>query len=468
MKPQERVNLINEIAYKLQEEMQLIDIKNYLFAFGINCEEQIVSSNSKRVFVQEVLATIENSIIFDIAKDLKLINIQDLNIESLINRIYKICMEKTNIGQYGNYLAFYENVHPKTLAHLFAYFHFSFNSSFEFMNHKLYNRHYNAEDSRYLIEIIKYYKMLANALKNYKCPYTIADRYKNTINESSKFLSNYGGSSIPEDFQPIELIEIEPIFYIESTIKIENYNFETKLIGEGSYAKVLKYKDEFYNKYFAIKKANKNLNEKELERFKIEFETMKKANSPYILEVYNYKQDDNSYIMEYADITLFKYIEQNNTKLSLSQRVGIINQIFRAFEYIHQNIGWHRDISTTNILLKKYDNDLLVVKVSDFGLVKSKNSTLTSDNTDFKGSLNDHKLNIVGGFKNYTIEHETYALTRLIYFIITGRVIIDTKFANKDFELFIKNGISDDLILRYKNIQVMKVAFNKIKFIENN
>ncbi len=34
MKPQERVDLINKIAYKLQEEMQLIDIKNYLFAFG--------------------------------------------------------------------------------------------------------------------------------------------------------------------------------------------------------------------------------------------------------------------------------------------------------------------------------------------------------------------------------------------------------------------------------------------------
>ena len=464
MKPQERVDLINEIAYKLQEEMQLIDIKNYLFAFGINCKEETASFNSKRVFVQEVLATIENSIIFNIAKDLKLINIQDLNIESLINRIYKICMEKTNIGQYGNYLVFYENVQPKTLAHLFAYFHFSFNSSFEFMNHKLYNRHYNAEDSRYLIEIIKYYKMLGNALKNYKYPYIITERYQKAIDESSKFLSQSGGSKIPDDFQPIELIEIEPIFYIESTIKIKKYNFETKLIGEGSYAKVLKYKDEFYNKYFAIKKANKNLHEKELERFKIEFETMKKANSPYILEVYNYNKDDNSYIMEYADITLFKYIEQNNTKLSLSQRMGIINQIFKAFEYIHQNIGLHRDISTTNILLKIYDNDLLVVKISDFGLVKLRNSTLTSDNTDFKGSLNDPKLNIVGGFKNYAIEHETYALTRLIYFIVTGRTTIDTKFRNKDFELFIQNGISDDLTIRYKNTEEMKKIFNKINF----
>lgn len=464
MKPQERVDLINEIAYKLQEEMQLIDIKNYLFAFGINCEKQIVSSNSKRVFVQETLATIENDIIFKIAKDLKLINIQDLNIEILINRIYKICMEKTHIGKYGNYLPFYENIQPKTLAHLFAYFHFAFNSLFDFMNHKLYNRHFNADDSRELIEIIKYYKMLANALKNYKYPYIIAERYQQAIEKSSKFLSKSGGSRISDDFQTIELIEIEPIFYIESTIKIKKYNFETKLIGEGSYAKVLKYKDEFYNKYFAIKKANKDLNEKENERFKLEFETMKKANSPYILEVYNYNKDDNSYIMEYADITLFKYIEQNNTKLSLSQRIGIINQIFKAFEYIHQNIGLHRDISTTNILLKIYDNDLLVVKISDFGLAKLKNSTLTSDNTDFKGSLNDPKLNIVGGFKNYSIEHETYALTRLIYFIVTGRTIIDNKFRNKDFESFIQNGISDDLARRYKNIQEMKIVFNKIKF----
>jgi tRNA A-37 threonylcarbamoyl transferase component Bud32 len=462
MKPQERVNLINEIAYKLQEEMQLTDIKNYLFAFGINCKEHTASFNSKRLFVQETLATIENDIIFNIAKDLKLINIQDLNIETLINRICKICMEKTHIGEYGNYLPFYENIQPKTLAHLFAYFHFAFNSSFDFMNHKLYNRHFNADNSRELVEIIKHYKMLINALKNYKYPYIITERYQQVIEKSSTFLSQSGGSRIPDDFQTIELIEIEPIFYIESAIKIKKYNFETKLIGEGSYAKVLKYKDEFYNKYFTIKKANKNLNQKELERFKIEFETMKQANSPYILEVYNYNNDDNSYIMEYADITLFKYIEQNNTKLSLSQRIGIINQIFRAFEYIHENIGLHRDISTTNILLKKYDNDLLVIKISDFGLVKLKQSTLTSDNTDFKGSLNDPKLNIVGGFKNYTTEHETYALTRLIYYVMTGRTVIDTKFKNKGFELFIKNGISDNFTLRYKNIQEMKTAFDDI------
>lgn len=363
------------------------------------------------------------------------------------------------------FLPYYKNIEDDNLAYLFAYFHFRLNSLFDFLNYRLdVNKHYNAEQSRDLIAIIDNEKNLYNELKNSKYSFYIEESYLNIIKVCETFLSQSGGSSIPEDFNKVLLIKARPIFYLNSTIKINNYNFETKLIGEGSYAKVLKYKDDFYNKYFAIKKANKDLSEKELERFKLEYETMKKVNSPYILEVYNYNQDDNSYIMEYADITLHKYIEQNNTKLTKTQKVSIVNQIFKAFEYIHKNIGLHRDISITNILLKIYDIDLIVVKISDFGLVKLKESILTSDNTDFKGSLNDPKLDIVGGFKNYRVEHETYALTRLIYFIMTGRVTINTRFDNKTFELFIQNGISDNLDLRYKNIQEMKKAFSNIKF----
>ena len=371
-----------------------------------------------------------------------------------------------NMNGVNKFLPYYKNIENDNLAHLFAYYHSKLNNLFEFLNYKMdvRGRHYNADESRQLISIINDEKNLYNELKNSSYSFYIEEDYLTLINRCEVFLSQSGGSSIPEDLNKIALIKSRPIFYLISTVNIKNSQINLKLVGEGSYAKVLKYKDEFYNKYFAVKKANKDLNAKELERFKTEFETMKKANSPYILEVYTYNQDDNSYIMEYADITLFKYIEQNNIKLNISQRIGIINQIFRAFEYIHENIGLHRDISTTNILLKKYDNDLLVVKVSDFGLVKLKQSTLTSDNTDFKGSLNDPKLNIVGGFKNYIIEHETYALTRLIYFTITGRTIIDTKFKNKDFELFIQNGISDDLTIRYKKIEEMKKIFNKLNF----
>lgn len=69
-----------------------------------------------------------------------------------------------------------------------------------------------------------------------------------------------------------------------------------KLIGECSYAKVFKYKDNFYNKYFALKRAQIGLNAKELERFKLEFDSMQSFNSPYILEVYSFDDQKNEYI----------------------------------------------------------------------------------------------------------------------------------------------------------------------------
>lgn len=85
-------------------------------------------------------------------------------------------------------------------------------------------------------------------------------------------------------------------------------NFELKMIGEGSYAKVFRYRDEFYNKFFVLKRAKNDLNDKELERFKREFDVMNELKSPYVLEVHRYDEEKNEYYMEYADETLKKFI----------------------------------------------------------------------------------------------------------------------------------------------------------------
>ncbi|WP_419763678.1 MAG: protein kinase family protein [Arcobacter sp.] len=361
------------------------------------------------------------------------------------------------------YLPFYDNIENVKIKYLFAYFHFNFNTLFNFLNQKIYNSHYNAHESRELINSINEINNLLNELENYKYSYTMKEYYKNTLNTCSTFLSPSGGSQIPEDFEQIKIIESKPIFELTTSINVNMNNFKLKLIGEGSYAKVFKYKDNFYNKHFALKKAKTNLNLKELERFKLEYNSMKQMNSPYILEVYNYDENENSYSMEYADITLLEYINKNNTKLIISQRKNIINQVFKAFNYINEDFGLHRDISTTNTLLKIYDNNLIVVKISDFGLIKIKESVLTSDNTEYKGSLNDPKLDIVGGFKNYKIFHETFALTRLIYFIMTGKLRID-KIDNLHFKSFIENGLSDNTKLRYHSIKDMQSKFNLINF----
>lgn len=365
----------------------------------------------------------------------------------------------------NNFLPFYAEIANDNIAYLFAYYHYKFNSLFQFMNYKLSanNHHYNADESRELIRIIDDLESLISTLKATKYNFSIDTTYLEIIDATKIFLAGSGGSPIPDDFKKISIIEAKPIFIMNSIITVENKKFGLKLIGEGSYAQVLKYKDEFYNKTFALKRAKLNLNNKELVRFKREYDSMKNLNSPYILEVYKFDNKTNHYTMEYADWTLSKYIEKYNTKLVNNQRKIIINQIFKGFEYLHTKEMLHRDISINNILLKQYD-DLVVIKISDFGLVKLKESDLTSQNTEYKGSLNDPKLDIVGGFQAYEIYHETYALTRLIYFILTGKICIDKSFQNEQLKMFIINGISDNFSDRYKSVKEMQKAFNKIVF----
>lgn len=382
-------------------------------------------------------------------------------IEVYIQRKSNEYLTDENIENIKNFSLFYNNISSPELANIFGYFHNKFNELFKFLNEKNnINNHYNAHESRELLRLINELEAFQRELNNSKFSFIVKSEYQKYIKDCRTFLVGSGGSPIPENFESMKIIESQPIFKINTSISIKNNIVNLKIIGEGSYATVSKYKDKTYNKFFALKKAKNNLNIKETERFKNEFQYMKKLDSPYVLEVYTFDETNNSYIMEYADVTLEKFISENNNRLKMNFRIYLISQVFKAFEYINEKVGFHRDISTTNILLKKYDN-LWVIKVSDFGLVKEKNSTLTSYNTEFKGSLNDPKLNIIGGFKNYTAYHETFALTRLIYFIITGRTVIE-KYNQVEFKTFIENGISDNLNLRYKDVKTMNIEFKKV------
>lgn len=241
---------------------------------------------------------------------------------------------------------------------------------------------------------------------------------------------------------------------------ISTTSYELKLIGEGSYAKVFKYKDNYYKCPFVLKRAKKDLDEKEVERFKREFDQMKSLNSPYVVNVFRYNDEANEYIMEYMDYTLDKYIRENNGKLTFTQRKSMALQVLKAFKYIHSKGLLHRDICPKNVLIKIYD-DVQVVKVSDFGLVKIPNSDLTSINTDYKGYFNDPQLRLQG-FNTYSMIHETYAITLLVFFILTGRTNTN-KIESSQLKGFVNKGLSSDIKKRFTDIEDLMTEFNKIK-----
>ncbi len=252
----------------------------------------------------------------------------------------------------------------------------------------------------------------------------------------------------------------KPIVPNSIEIKEQQANcYELKLIGEGSYAQVFRYKDTFYNHPFVLKRAKKDLSPKELHRFKREFEQMKALNSPYIVEVYSYNEDNQEYLMEFMDCTLDTYMSKNNGKLSFFQRKSIASQVLRAFKYIHSKDLLHRDICPKNVLVKLYD-DIFVIKISDFGLVKIPESNLTSVSTEYKGYFNDPELRL-DGFNTYCIVHETYAITRLVFFIMTGRTNTE-KISNPQLKEFVSIGLCSDKSKRYQDVGELITSFNKI------
>lgn len=364
------------------------------------------------------------------------------------------------------YKEFYSSFERENIILILSTLHSNLVNLFKCMNGRLPTKncvaHFCAEPSRELIDTIDKIETLKRRLKNSKYAFEIEEYNQSIISRCNEFLSSSGGSTIPENMEKIELYYKTPIFINCNTIKVEHPDNTSInnliLIGEGSYALTYKYHDNFYDRDFVVKKAKKNLSEKELKRFKQEFKIMKSLNSPYIVDVYSYNNDDNSYIMEYMDFTLDKFIRLNNNKILLGVRKSIILQLIKACKYLHEKEYLHRDLSPTNVLIKTYD-DVLVVKIADFGLAKNPANQLTTINTEFKGYFNDPNLKLEG-FNNYAMPHEIYALTMLIYFISTGKTNA-FKIDNTKLKQFVQKGVGDKTN-RYKSVDELCEAFKNI------
>lgn len=295
------------------------------------------------------------------------------------------------------------------------------------------------------------------------------------------FLSSSGGSDIPKEYNKIELKRFEPIFSINENLiinKIDNKsNINLKLIGNGRYANVYVFTEPLTNKIFAIKKLKKEIEGKEIEgkeidRFKLEFKKMNSISHPYILKAYSYNEDDNSYIMEYCNYTLRDYIKENNNKdfMTFEYRKNIAIQFLKGLEYLHSKDLLHRDISFNNILIKLFDDNFIVVKISDFGLVKDLNLNLTRTDSEIRGTIIDDTLT---SFKDYNIKNEIYAIGVVLWFIFTGRTNLKTD--NSNIANLVNKCITRDLDKRYHNvseiiyeIELLNTKDNKEILADNN
>lgn len=347
---------------------------------------------------------------------------------------------------------------------VFASLHERLNDHFVSINGRARStRHYWADNSRALIALIDELAETIGTLRRVGFDVSFRKDYDAAVQRCKPWLSTGGGSTVPEDFEPIEVIKYEPVFIrSETTVKLKKQSAAVKLqlIGEGSYAQVFSFVDPDYGIKIAVKRAKKGLNERDLYRFKEEFNILKRLSFPYIVEVYRYDNDRNEYQMEFCDETLRKYIRRRNATLTFATRKRIALQFLYGISYLHGEKLFHRDLSLQNVLLKVYKSKAVLVKLSDFGLVKDHSSEFTRTKTEMRGTIRDPTLD---SFKEYGVLNEVYSIGWVLSYIFTGKESIPR--GDSETSRIVQKCTANDIEQRYQNVRAIIADVERLESV---
>ena len=197
----------------------------------------------------------------------------------------------------------------------------------------------------------------------------------------------------------------------------------TERIGIGGMAEVYRAQDNVLGRLVAVKvmlpqyAADPNFTK----RFRQEAAAAANLQNPYIVNVYDWGQDDGTYYI------VMEFVRGSDLKTAILQR-GAINQrkvaeigsqVCQALSVAHHQDIIHRDIKPQNIMVQPDGN----VKVMDFGIARAKNSVMTQTSSVL-GTAHYISPEQAQG-KELTAASDIYSLGIVLYEAATGQLPFD-------------------------------------------
>lgn len=197
----------------------------------------------------------------------------------------------------------------------------------------------------------------------------------------------------------------------------------TERIGIGGMAEVYRAQDNVLGRMVAVKVMLPQYaaDQSFTQRFKQEAASAANLQSPYIVNVYDWGQDEGTYYI------VMEYVRGSDLKTAINQR-GAINQrkvaeigsqVCQALSVAHGLDIIHRDIKPQNIMVQPDGN----VKVMDFGIARAKNST-KEQTSSVLGTAHYISPEQAQG-KELTATSDIYSLGIVLYESATGKLPFD-------------------------------------------
>lgn len=197
----------------------------------------------------------------------------------------------------------------------------------------------------------------------------------------------------------------------------------TERIGVGGMAEVYAAQDNVLGRTVAVKVMLPQLaaDEDFTQRFRQEAAAAANLQSPYIVNIYDWGQDDGTYYI------VMEFVRGSDLKTGIKQR-GFIHprkvaeigaQVCQALSVAHNLDIIHCDIKPQNIMVQPDGN----VKVMDFGIARAKNS-LKDQGSSVLGTAHYISPEQAQG-KELTAASDIYSLGIVLYEAATGKLPFD-------------------------------------------
>ena len=170
--------------------------------------------------------------------------------------------------------------------------------------------------------------------------------------------------------------------------------------------------------------ANRDMVERFLAKFIKEARTISMLQHPGIIQIHDIFRENGTayYVMEYIEGESLGDMVKRRGSLPETEALDYIKQTAGAVDYIHQRNINHLDIKPSNIMLRRSDQQIILI---DFGVAKqydehTKESTTTTPVGISHGysPAEQYKKN---GVQQFSPQSDVYALAATLYKLLTGK-----------------------------------------------